>query len=102
MQGSQGKSRAVLYRSSNNRFILKSLPRHEVRRLLQFLPAYCDYLIHEPASLMPKFFDLYEVTLPNHARPIPLVVMENILEDPIPMGKIFDLKGSLINRRVGP
>ena len=74
MQGSQGKSRAVLYRSSNNRFILKSLLPHEVRRLLQLLPAYCDFLAANPNTLLSRFYALYEVTLPG-SRSIPLLVM---------------------------
>lgn len=92
----------MLYRSANNKFIFKSLSPYEVGRLLHLLPAYSDHIVKNPSTLLARYYGLYEVTLSGRTKSMPLLAMENLLDSEEPLGSIFDLKGSRLNRQRGP
>ncbi|KAJ6131391.1 hypothetical protein N7523_001851 [Penicillium sp. IBT 18751x] len=102
-----GKTRSLFLKTLDDRFILKSLSPVETQAFLKFAPAYfqimSEALFHELPSAIAKMFGFYQVIIKNPATGIEfnwfLLLMENLFYDRVP-NRIFDLKGSMRNRKV--
>jgi len=102
-----GKTRSIFLKTLDDRFILKSLSPVETQAFLKFAPAYfqimSEALFHELPSAIAKMFGFYQVIIKNPATGIEfnwfLLLMENLFYDRAP-NRIFDLKGSMRNRKV--
>jgi 1-phosphatidylinositol-3-phosphate 5-kinase len=102
-----GKSGATFLKTLDGRLILKSLSAVETAAFLSFAPAYfrteAKCLFHELPSAMAKMVGFFQVYIKNAVTNIDvkldLLVMENLLYDRAP-SRIFDLKGSMRNRRI--
>ncbi|KAI5279728.1 1-phosphatidylinositol-3-phosphate 5-kinase, partial [Ascosphaera acerosa] len=93
--------------TADQRFILKSLSPLESQAFLKFAPGYfsimSEVLFHELPSAIAKMFGFYQVIIKNPATDVDfdcyLLLMENLFYDRLPT-RIFDLKGSMRNRKV--
>ncbi|KAI9924631.1 hypothetical protein ASPWEDRAFT_172405 [Aspergillus wentii DTO 134E9] len=102
-----GKTNSLFLKTLDNRFILKSLSTIETQAFLKFAPAYfqimSEALFHELPSAIAKMFGFYQVIIKNPATGVEynwfLLLMENLFYDRVPT-RIFDLKGSMRNRKV--
>lgn len=102
-----GKTKSLFLKTLDDRFILKSLSTIETQAFLKFAPAYfqimSEALFHELPSAIAKMFGFYEVIVKNPATGTEfnwyLLLMENLFYDRVPT-RIFDLKGSMRNRKV--
>lgn len=102
-----GKTRSLFLKTLDDRFILKSLSTIETQAFLKFAPAYFEImseaLFHELPSAIAKMFGFYQVTIKNPLTGTEfnwdLLLMENLFYDRVP-NRIFDLKGSMRNRKV--
>ena len=102
-----GKTKSVFLKTLDDRFVLKSLSPIETQAFLRFAPAYfrfvSEYFFHELPSCIAKMLGFYQVIIKNPATGVEfnwfLVVMENLFYDRAPT-RIFDLKGSMRNRRI--
>ena len=103
-----GKTKSLFLKTLDERFILKSLSAIETQSFLKFAPDYFDYmskcLFHGLPSALAKMLGFYQVVIKNPATGTDLnyflQVMENVFyETPTPM-RMFDLKGSMRNRRI--
>ena len=102
-----GKTKSVFLKTLDDRFVLKSLSPVEVSAFLRFAPAYfrimSESLFHELPSVIAKMLGFYQVIIKNPGTGIEfnyfLLVMENLFYDRSPT-RIFDLKGSMRNRRI--
>lgn len=102
-----GKTKSLFLKTLDDRFILKSLSPIETQAFLKFAPAYfqimSEALFHELPSAIAKMFGFYEVIVKNQATGTEfnwyLLLMENLFYDRAPT-RIFDLKGSMRNRKV--
>ncbi|KAB8229354.1 1-phosphatidylinositol-3-phosphate 5-kinase FAB1 [Aspergillus alliaceus] len=102
-----GKTKSIFLKSLDDRFILKSLSPIETQAFLKFAPAYfqimSEALFHELPSAIAKMFGFYQVIIKNPATGTEfnwfLLLMENLFYDRVPT-RIFDLKGSMRNRKV--
>lgn len=102
-----GKTRSLFLKTLDDRFILKSLSPVETQAFLKFAPAYfqimSEALFHELPSAIAKMFGFYQVIIKNPTTGIEfnwfLLLMENLFYDRVP-NRIFDLKGSMRNRKV--
>ncbi|KAL1850877.1 Mitochondrial distribution and morphology protein 12 [Paecilomyces lecythidis] len=102
-----GKTKSLFLKTLDDRFILKSLSPIETQAFLKFAPAYfqimSEALFHELPSAIAKMFGFYQVIIKNPATGVEfnwyLLLMENLFYDRIPT-RIFDLKGSMRNRKV--
>ncbi|KAJ6021771.1 hypothetical protein N7540_007275 [Penicillium herquei] len=102
-----GKTKSLFLKTLDDRFILKSLSPVETQAFLRFAPAYfqimSEALFHELPSAIAKMFGFYQVIIKNPATGIEfnwfLLLMENLFYDRQP-NRIFDLKGSMRNRKV--
>lgn len=102
-----GKTKSLFLKTLDDRFILKSLSTIETQAFLKFAPAYfqimSEALFHELPSAIAKMFGFYQVIIKNPATGVEfnwfLLLMENLFYDRVPT-RIFDLKGSMRNRKV--
>ncbi|KAL8698007.1 MAG: hypothetical protein Q9224_002050 [Gallowayella concinna] len=102
-----GKTKSVFLKTLDDRFILKSLPSSETQTFLRFAPAYfrllSECLFHELPSVIAKMVGFYQIIIKNPLTGVDfnwyLIVMENLFYDRAPT-RIFDLKGSMRNRRI--
>ncbi|KMU83992.1 phosphatidylinositol-4-phosphate 5-kinase fab1 (PtdIns(4)P-5-kinase) [Coccidioides immitis H538.4] len=102
-----GKTKSLFLKTLDERFILKSLSTVETQAFLKFAPAYfqimSEALFHELPSAIAKMFGFYQVIIKNPTTGVEfnwfLLLMENLFYDRNPT-RIFDLKGSMRNRKV--
>ncbi|EGD98646.1 hypothetical protein TESG_06126, partial [Trichophyton tonsurans CBS 112818] len=102
-----GKTKSVFLKTLDDRFILKSLSTIETQAFLKFAPDYfqimSEALFHELPSVIAKMFGFYQVIIKNPVTGVEfnwfLLIMENLFYDRTPT-RIFDLKGSMRNRKV--
>ncbi|KAJ5163101.1 Zinc finger FYVE/PHD-type [Penicillium coprophilum] len=102
-----GKTKSLFLKTLDDRFILKSLSTIETQAFLKFAPAYfqimAEALFHELPSAIAKMFGFYQVIIKNPVTGTEfnwfLLLMENLFYDRVPT-RIFDLKGSMRNRKV--
>lgn len=102
-----GKTKSLFLKTLDERFILKSLSTTETQAFLKFAPDYfqimSEALFHELPSAIAKMFGFYQVIVKNTATGVEynwfLLMMENLFYDRTPT-RIFDLKGSMRNRKV--
>lgn len=102
-----GKTKSVFLKTLDDRFVLKSLSPIETQAFLRFAPAYfrimSESLFHDLPSVIAKMLGFYQIIIKNPVTGIEfnwfLLVMENLFYDRSPT-RIFDLKGSMRNRRI--
>ena len=102
-----GKTKSVFLKTLDDRFVLKSLSPIETQAFLRFAPAYfrimSESLFHELPSVIAKMLGFYQIIIKNPATGVEfnwfLLFMENLFYDRSPT-RIFDLKGSMRNRRI--
>ena len=102
-----GKTRAVFLKTLDDRFVLKALSSVETAAFLRFAPSYfgimAEALFHDLPSVIAKMVGFFQVFIKNPMSntdvKLDLLVMENLFYDRSP-GKIFDLKGSMRNRKI--
>lgn len=102
-----GKTKSVFLKTLDDRFVLKSLSPIETQAFLRFAPAYfrimSEALFHELPSVIAKMLGFYQIVIKNPVTGVEfnwyLLIMENLFYDRSPT-RIFDLKGSMRNRRI--
>ncbi|EXJ75680.1 1-phosphatidylinositol-3-phosphate 5-kinase [Cladophialophora psammophila CBS 110553] len=102
-----GKTRSLFLKTLDDRFILKSLSPIETQSFLKFAPNYFQIMseafFHELPSVIAKMFGFYQIIVKNPSTGLEynwfLLVMENLFYDRVPT-RIFDLKGSMRNRKM--
>lgn len=102
-----GKTKSVFLKTLDDRLVLKSLSPIETQAFLRFAPAYfrimSEALFHELPSVIAKMLGFYQIIIKNPVTGVEfnwfLLVMENLFYDRSP-NRIFDLKGSMRNRRI--
>jgi 1-phosphatidylinositol-4-phosphate 5-kinase len=94
---SPGKSGSVFFVSQDERFIIKTMRKEEVKLLLRTLPLYYAHVASHPDTLISRFYGIHRITLAS-GRKVRFVVMNNIFATEMPLHKIYDLKGSTYKR----
>ncbi|MCJ1359005.1 MAG: 1-phosphatidylinositol-3-phosphate 5-kinase [Icmadophila ericetorum] len=102
-----GKTKSVFLKTLDDRFVLKSLSQIETQAFLRFAPAYfrimSEALFHELPTVIAKMLGFYQIIIKNPVTGVEfnwfLLIMENLFYDRSPT-LIFDLKGSMRNRRI--
>lgn len=91
-----GRSNSLFLKSQDERFILKTLPHHEVVTLRDILPAYFAHLERNPESRLLRFVGLHRFRRANQY--LYVVVMSNIFYSPVNLhiDEKYDLKGRKI------
>ncbi|GIL44135.1 hypothetical protein Vafri_1667 [Volvox africanus] len=98
---SPGKSGCMFFLSDDERFLVKTMRKTEIRTLIQMLPEYYKYMELQPQNLVIRFFGVHGVKQ-VHGRTVRFVVMHNMFNTDLQIHKKFDLKGSTDGRTTGP
>ncbi|KAK1275859.1 Phosphatidylinositol 4-phosphate 5-kinase 9 [Acorus gramineus] len=90
---SSGKTDCLIYLSNDDRFVVKTVSKSEMKVLLEILPCYCHHVRKHERTLLTRFYGLH-VLKPSGGRKIRFVAMGNIFQSGLSIHKLFDLKGS--------
>ncbi|URE16804.1 PIPKc [Musa troglodytarum] len=94
---SPGKSGSIFFLSQDDRFMIKTLRKSEVKVLLRMLPEYHHHVCTYENTLITKFFGLHRVK-PSGGQKFRFVVMGNMFCTELRIHRRFDLKGSSLGR----
>ncbi|RZR71668.1 hypothetical protein BHM03_00006323 [Ensete ventricosum] len=94
---SPGKSGSIFFLSQDDRFMIKTLRKSEVKVLLRMLPNYYHHVRTYDNTLITKFFGLHRVK-PSSGQKFRFVVMGNMFCTELRIHRRFDLKGSSLGR----
>ncbi|KAK9016109.1 hypothetical protein V6N11_007190 [Hibiscus sabdariffa] len=92
---SPGKSGSFFYLTNDDRYMIKTIKKAEVKVLIRMLPAYYDHVRSFENTLVTKFYGLHCVKLTGTAqKKVRFVIMGNLLCTHYTIHRRFDLKGS--------
>ncbi|CAI0407607.1 unnamed protein product [Linum tenue] len=94
---SPGKSGSIFFLSHDDRFMIKTLRKSEVKVLLKMLPDYHHHVRTYENTLITKFFGLHRIK-PSSGQKFRFVVMGNMFCTELRIHRRFDLKGSSLGR----
>uniref|UniRef100_A0A0D9ZC42 1-phosphatidylinositol-4-phosphate 5-kinase n=1 Tax=Oryza glumipatula TaxID=40148 RepID=A0A0D9ZC42_9ORYZ len=94
---SPGKSGSIFYLSQDERFVIKTLRKTELKILLKMLPKYYNHVKAYDNTLITKFFGVHRITL-KPGRKVRFVVMGNMFCTELRIHRKYDLKGSTQGR----
>ncbi|EKD12669.1 phosphatidylinositol-4-phosphate 5-Kinase [Drepanopeziza brunnea f. sp. 'multigermtubi' MB_m1] len=102
-----GKTKSVFLKTLDDRLVIKSLSQVETAAFLKFAPAYFEImaqaLFHDLPTVIAKMLGFYQIVIKNPVTGTEIkwdvLVMENLFYDRSPT-RIFDLKGSMRNRKI--
>ncbi|DBA74772.1 TPA: hypothetical protein ACH3X2_009295 [Trebouxia sp. C0005] len=97
---SPGKSGSVFFLSHDDRFIIKTMRKNEVKLLLELLPKYHAHVERYPHTLLIKFYGLHRV-VPLNGSKVRFIVMNNLFQTDLHVQRKYDLKGSTQGRFSG-
>ena len=97
-----GKTGANFFKTNDQRFVFKEIKKKEFTMLLEFLETYLKYIwesctAHQ-SSLLMKIYGVYEILDEKRSRYF--IAMENLFFGMGTTIKVYDLKGSELNRYV--
>ncbi|KAF2291443.1 hypothetical protein GH714_024218 [Hevea brasiliensis] len=90
---SPGKSGSFFYLTQDDRFMIKTVKKSEVKVLIRMLPSYYQHVCRYENSLVTKFFGVHCVK-PIGAQKTRFIVMGNLFCSEYRIHRRFDLKGS--------
>jgi 1-phosphatidylinositol-4-phosphate 5-kinase len=93
-----GKSGALFYKSTDDKFLIKTISKQEGHYFQDILAQYYNHIMMHHDTFLPRFFQLFRIKT-NRGRSIRMVVMHNILPSNLNITERFDLKGSTFGRR---
>ncbi|KNC48887.1 uncharacterized protein AMSG_04632 [Thecamonas trahens ATCC 50062] len=97
-----GKSGSLFWTSRNRAFVIKSLPKSELVVCLKLLREYHAHVAkYRETTLLPRWFGLFKIQI-GKAKPVRVLVMNNVLYTQLPLDVAYDLKGSTKDRFVKP
>ena len=96
-----GRSGSFFFNSHDQKFIIKTMTSRELKLYLKILPQLSEHHLNVPHSLLAKIFGVFTVKMRKTA-PVHLMLMENVLrpKNRENLKYIFDLKGSIVDRKV--
>ncbi|CAL2236346.1 unnamed protein product [Prunus armeniaca] len=94
---SPGKSGSIFYLSHDDRFVIKTLRKTELKVLLKMLPSYYCHVGEHENTLITKNFGLHRITLKG-GKKVRFMVMGNMFCTELRIHRRYDLKGSSIGR----
>ncbi|KAI4337770.1 hypothetical protein L6164_016146 [Bauhinia variegata] len=90
---SPGKSGSCFYLTQDDRFMIKTVKKSEVKVLIRMLPSYYQHVSQYEKSLVTKFYGVHCVK-PIGGQKTRFIVMGNLFCSEYPIHRRFDLKGS--------
>ncbi|KAF3642525.1 Phosphatidylinositol 4-phosphate 5-kinase 1 [Capsicum annuum] len=90
---SPGKSGSLFYLSRDDRFVIKTLKKSELKALLKMLPDYYKHVKEHDNTLITKVFGVHRISL-KRGKKVRFVVMGNMFCTELRIHRRYDLKGS--------
>ncbi|KAF5731956.1 phosphatidylinositol 4-phosphate 5-kinase 8-like [Tripterygium wilfordii] len=94
---SPGKSGSIFYLSHDDRFVIKTLKKPEIKALLKMLPDYYSHVNDHENTLITKFFGVHRIKV-RSGKKVRFVVMGNMFCTELRIHRRYDLKGSTQGR----
>ncbi|CAN1128095.1 Phosphatidylinositol 4-phosphate 5-kinase 6 [Linum perenne] len=92
---SPGKSGSFFYLTNDDRYMIKTMKKAEVKVLIRMLPAYYKHVRQFENTLVTKYFGLHCVRLPGpNQKKVRFIIMGNLFNTMYAIHRRFDLKGS--------
>ncbi|KAA8537330.1 hypothetical protein F0562_026983 [Nyssa sinensis] len=92
---SPGKSGSFFYLTNDDKYMIKTMKKAEVKVLIRMLPAYYNHVRDFENTLVTKFYGLHCVKLTGAAqKKVRFVIMGNLFCTEYSIHRRFDLKGS--------
>ncbi|KAI4991880.1 hypothetical protein ZWY2020_040266 [Hordeum vulgare] len=96
---SPGKSGSFFYLTNDDKYMIKTMKKAEVKVLLRMLPAYYKHVRAYDNTLITKFFGLHCVKITGGIqKKVRFVIMGNLFCSRYAIHRRFDLKGSSLGR----
>uniref|UniRef100_A0ACD5YIX1 Uncharacterized protein n=1 Tax=Avena sativa TaxID=4498 RepID=A0ACD5YIX1_AVESA len=96
---SPGKSGSFFYLTNDDKYMIKTMKKAEVKVLLRMLPAYYKHVRAYDHTLITKFFGLHCVKITGAIqKKVRFVIMGNLFCSHFSIHRRFDLKGSSLGR----
>lgn len=90
---SPGKSGSFFYLTQDDRFMIKTVKKSEVKVLLRMLPSYYKHVTRYENTLITKFFGVHCIK-PVGCQKVRFIVIGNLFRSEHQINRRFDLKGS--------
>ncbi|CDW72257.1 phosphatidylinositol phosphate kinase [Stylonychia lemnae] len=97
----QGKSGSFFFFSDDKKFIIKTMTDSELQTFKLMFKDYYDFLLKNPRSMLARIYGIFTVQMEDIV-PVHLILMGNTIQttNKDKILNIFDLKGSIYNRKV--
>ncbi|XP_022743184.1 phosphatidylinositol 4-phosphate 5-kinase 4-like isoform X1 [Durio zibethinus] len=96
---SPGKSGSFFYLTDDDRYMIKTMKKSEVKVLLRMLSAYYNHVRSFENTLVIKYYGLHCVKLTGPTqKKVRFIIMGNLLRSEYTIHRRFDLKGSSLGR----
>ncbi|CAM0942746.1 unnamed protein product [Alopecurus aequalis] len=95
---SPGKSGSFFYLTHDERFMIKTVKKSEVKLLIRMLLSYYKHVRRYKSSLMTRFYGVHSVK-PNGGQKVRFIVMGNLFSSEHRIHHRYDLKGSSYGRK---
>ncbi|KAF1859000.1 hypothetical protein Lal_00000823 [Lupinus albus] len=96
---SPGKSGSFFYLTDDDRYMIKTMKKAEVKVLIKMLPAYYNHFRSHENTLLTKYYGLHCVKLTGTAqKKVRFIIMGNLFRSSYTIHRRFDLKGSSLGR----
>jgi len=92
------KSGQFFFYSHDGRYMIKTQTKAEGKFLRSLLPSYYAHLKANPSSLMTRFYGMHRVEMKHLNRKMRFIIMSSVFYTPLPVHRMFDLKGSSVGR----
>uniref|UniRef100_A0ACD5Y3I6 Uncharacterized protein n=1 Tax=Avena sativa TaxID=4498 RepID=A0ACD5Y3I6_AVESA len=95
---SPGKSGSFFYLTQDERFMIKTVKKSEVKLLIRMLPSYYKHIRRYKSSLITRFYGVHSVK-PNGGQKVRFIIMGNLFCSDHRIHRRYDLKGSSYGRQ---
>ncbi|CAJ1914741.1 unnamed protein product [Sphenostylis stenocarpa] len=96
---SPGKSGSFFYLTSDDRYMIKTMKKAEVKVLLRLLPSYYNHFRDYKNTLLTKYYGLHCVKLNGTIqKKVRFIIMGNLFRSEFITHRRYDLKGSSLGR----
>eukprot|EP01114_Cavostelium_apophysatum_P019108 TRINITY_DN6059_c0_g1_i1.p1 TRINITY_DN6059_c0_g1~~TRINITY_DN6059_c0_g1_i1.p1 ORF type:complete len:537 (-),score=78.91 TRINITY_DN6059_c0_g1_i1:25-1635(-) len=93
---SAGKSNSLFLKSSDKKFLLKTISKSESKSLRLMLPLYYQHLSDFHQSLLMRVVGHHKIM--RKGKKIYCIIINNIFDTPLSLDEVYDLKGSKVGR----
>jgi hypothetical protein len=94
------KSGQFFFYSHDGKYMIKTQTKEENKFMRKILPHYFKYVTENPHTFLCKIVDMHRVKMYHINRKVHFVIMASVFDTPEKIHTIYDLKGSLIGRKV--